>query len=114
MTSYQQYKVCIEACLQCATICNYCAIECSREPHAHHMARCIQLNLECVTICCAFASLMTYGSDKVNEIAHICALMCDACAEECSKHTEEHCIECADVCTKCADQCELIKSPVVN
>jgi hypothetical protein len=64
--------------------------------------------MECAAICYAAAQLMSLGSDKVKEMARLCALMCDTCAEECNKHLHEHCIECADACTKCADECEVL------
>ena len=108
MEGYDQYKVCIEACMKCAAICNYCASSCAKEPNAHMMARCIQLDMECAAICFATAELMSLGSDKVKEICKLCAIMCDACAEECSKHENVHCRECAEACTFCADQCEIV------
>jgi hypothetical protein len=108
MTSYPQYKVCIEACLNCAAVCRYCAISCSREANPAPLTMCIQLNLECAAVCMAAAELMAIGSERVKEICKLCATMCDACAEECSKHLHDHCRECAEVCTSCADQCEII------
>ena len=111
MTGFNQYIVCIEASLRCAAICNYCAASCAKEKDAHHMAKCIQLNMECAAICYAAAELMSLGSDKVQEICRICAIMCDACADECSKHDHDHCRECAEACRKCADECEVMMAP---
>lgn len=108
MTGYHQYKVCIEACLKCAAICNHCASSCAKEEDVHMIAKCVQLDMECAVICIATAELMSLGSDKVKEICKLCALMCDACAEECSKHENVHCRECAEACTHCADECEIV------
>lgn len=72
------------------------------------MAACIQLDMECSTICYAMAQLMSLNSNRIQELAKLCAAICDACAEECSKHTNEHCRECAEACTKCADECETL------
>ena len=108
MNGYHQYKLCIEACLTCAALCNHCATSCLKEEDPKMMAACIQLDLECAAICYATAQLMSLNSDKVKELAKICAVVCDACAEECSKHTNVHCQECAVACTKCADECEII------
>ena len=69
---------------------------------------CIQLNLECAAMCNAVAQLMSLGSEHIKELAKICAVMCDDCAEECNRHMSDHCRETADVCTKCADECELV------
>ncbi len=108
MTGYHQYKICIEACMRCAVICNNCAILCSKEENSPMMADCIQLSTECAVICYTSAELMSLGSNKVKEIAKLCAAMCDDCAEECNKHNHDHCVECADACSKCADECKTI------
>lgn len=108
MEGYHQYKLCIEACLTAASLCNHCATSCLKEEHLPMMSKCIQLAMECSTICYATAQLMNFNSDKVKEIAKLCADMCDACAEECGKHDNDHCRECAEACTKCADECETI------
>ena len=108
MTGYHQYKLCIEACLRCAAVCNHCAASCAKDEKANMMGRCIQLNMECAAICYAAAELMSVGSDKIKEICSLCAIMCDACAEECNKHENAHCRECAEICTKCADECEIV------
>jgi hypothetical protein len=72
------------------------------------LADCIQLNMECAAICYATAELMSLGSLHIKEISKLCAIMCDACADECSKHDDEHCRETADCCRKCADECEVV------
>jgi hypothetical protein len=108
MKGYHQYKLCIEACLKCAAICNHCASSCTEEEDVKMMAKCIQLTMECAAVCYAAAQLMSLGSDKVKEICSLCAKMCDACAEECKSHQNEHCRECAEACTYCADECEIM------
>ncbi len=69
------------------------------------MARCIQLNRECATICLVAAQLMSLGSDEIKEISRICAGICEACEAECRKHQNEHCAECATACDNCAKEC---------
>ena len=108
MTGYHQYKVCIDACLRCAAICNYCASSCAKEPDAQKMARCIQLNMECASICYATAEFMSLGSERVPELCKLCASLCDACAAECKKHENMHCTECAAACTDCAEACYVV------
>ena len=51
MTGYHTYKTCIDACLQCAAICNHCASSCTQEENIKMMAGCIQLDMECAAIC---------------------------------------------------------------
>jgi len=92
MTNYQTYKSCIEACLKCASICNYCASSCTQEDDIKMMAKCIQLDMECAALCYTAAQLMSLGSSKSKEICNICADICEACGNECGKHTHsKHC-----------------------
>ena len=105
MKGYHTYKVCIEACLKCAAICNHCAASCTQEEYVKMMSKCIQLDMECAAICYAAAQLMSLGSDKVKEICSLCAELCDACANECAKHENGHCLECAKACRECAVEC---------
>jgi len=70
------------------------------------MNRCIQLDMECASLCYAAAQLMSLGSDKAKEICRLCADLCRQCSEECVKHTAmKHCEECAEACRVCADEC---------
>ena len=108
MTGYHQYKLAIEACLECAAICNHCAASCAKEPDAALYAHCIQHTMECAVVCYATAEMMSLGSKHVKELARLCAKICDECAEHCLQFPSEHCQECAAVCTRCADACEVI------
>ena len=77
MANYHDYKTCIDACLQCAAVCNHCA-SCTQEENIKMMARCIQLDMECATICYASAQLMCLGSERAKELCRICADACEA------------------------------------
>ena len=108
MNAYHQYKICIDACLNCAAVCNHCAASCAKENKSDQLSNCIQLTMECAAICYAAAQLMSLGSDKIKELCALCAVMCDTCAAECNRHENIHCRECAAICTKCADECEIV------
>lgn len=99
------YTSCIEACLHCGAACNTCASSCTRENHIHMMAKCIQLDMECASLCYAAAQLMSFGSNWSQSICLICAEACEACAEECGKHDHDHCKACAEACRSCAEEC---------
>jgi Domain of Unknown Function (DUF326) len=114
MESYHTYKSAIEACLECAAICNHCASCCAQEKDVTMMAKCIQLDMECAAICYASAQLMSLGSNKSKELGALCADMCEACREECSKHHTEHCQECAKACKECAEECRKIVSGLTH
>jgi hypothetical protein len=104
--NYPLYESCIKACLRCADACNHCASSCTQEKEIKMMARCIQLDMECATICYASAQLMSLGSDMAKAVCQICADICWQCNEECSKHQTDHCQECARVCKICAEECQ--------
>lgn len=105
MKNYHDYKECIDACLNCAALCNHCASGDAQEDDVNMMANCIQLCMECATVCYAAAQLMSMGGRYAKELCDICVKMCDDCAAECSKHTHEHCKECAEACKQCAEAC---------
>jgi hypothetical protein len=105
---YNEFKKCIDAYLKCAALCNHCATSCLQEEDTKMMVTCIQLDIECATLCFAAAQLMSLGSDKAAALCKLCAELCEACAAECSKHDNKHCKECADACRECAAECKKI------
>ena len=102
---YHEWKTCIDACLQCAAVCNHCASSCTKEQDVKMMAMCIELDMQCAAICYASAQLMSMGSEHAKRLCTICADVCEACGDECAKHQTEHCQECAALCKQCADEC---------
>ncbi len=105
MADYHTYKTCIEACLKCAAVCNHCESSCTQEDDVKMIAKCIQLDMECAAICYASAQLMSVGSESAKDLCRICATICDAYGNECSKHHTQHCQECAEACQQCAEEC---------
>lgn len=103
--TYHDYKKCIDACLDCAALCNHCASASLKEKDLAMMARCIQLDMECAALCYGAAQLMSLGSDYAKEVCRLCAKLCRECAEECAHHDNKHCQECAKACRKCAEEC---------
>ena len=69
--NYPLYDSCIKACLRCADACNHCASSCTQEKDIKMMARCIQLDMECATICYASAQLMSLGSEMAKAVCQI-------------------------------------------
>ncbi len=102
----QSYQICIDACLECAATCDYCASACLKEQNVNEMTKCIQLDMECAAICRTAAQFMSLESEHANAICQLCADVCNACAEECNKHDEmDHCRICAEICFHCAEEC---------
>src|SRR5215475_4853681 len=99
------YQTCVDACVKCAIACDYCASACLNEEDVNIIARCIQLDLECATMCRTAVQLMSLRSEHASTVCQLCADVCSACAEECSRHDMEHCRECAEACRVCAEEC---------
>ena len=104
--SFDQMKACIDACNNCAALCNNCSSMSLKEKDSGAMARCIQLNMECASICKATSQLMSLGSEQSKDISKICADICKKCGDECSKHNMDHCKKCAEACYTAAELCK--------
>lgn len=105
----QLYQKCIDACLECSPLCNHCAISCLEEKEVQNLVKCVRLDLQCAVICRASAELLTLNSAHLTKICGLCAIICDACAEECEKHAAmKHCKDCAEACRACAKEAFII------
>jgi hypothetical protein len=89
MRHYEEYKNVLMHVYGAHLFCNHCASSCTQEEDVKMMAACIQLDMECSAICYAAAQLMSLGSNKAKDVCRICAEICQACANECSKHESE-------------------------
>jgi hypothetical protein len=78
------------------------------------MARCIQLDIECATLCYTAAQMMSLGSDLSRKLCLLCAEMCETCAKECVKHEADHCQRCAIQCNACAEECRKMASAMIE
>jgi len=100
------YQSCIQACSNCALVCETCAASCLREEDVKMMARCIELDRDCADMCAMAALLMTRDSAYAKAFCKLCAQVCRDCAEECGRHSHDHCQACAQACRQCAEECE--------
>ena len=103
--AHEQFKTCIDACYECATECDRCAIACTGQADPRPLARCIALDVDCAEICRLAASCMGRGSEFAMAVCDVCAEVCEACAAECEKHDMDHCRRCAATCRRCAQEC---------
>ena len=76
------------------------------------MAACVQLDMECVSVCYTAAQLMSLGSSRAEAFCLLCGEICAECAKECGKHDNAHCRQCAEACRKCVEECMQISEPV--
>ncbi|WP_152208198.1 four-helix bundle copper-binding protein [Marinobacter changyiensis] len=97
---------CIAACDRCAAACDHCSVACLQEDNVAHMAKCIQLDMDCAASCRFTAGALARKSEFSSTIARMCAEICRACGQECGQHDHKHCQECARACEECAHICE--------
>ena len=102
------YKACMDACQACIIACNTCAAACLKETDVQMMAACIAQDLECAQVCELAVASMARQSPHVSDICRLCAQICQACADECSKHSHDHCQTCAAACQQCAMSCNIM------
>lgn len=112
--SVDQHRLdCIQACLDCARICNTCGddmigMEMSEDQEAQElMARCIRLCRDCADICLLAAQWMGRTSAFAVRLCAFCVEMCELCAGVCEQHAPHHamCGDCAKECRRCAELC---------
>ncbi len=99
-------QILIEALTQCITHCNNCAQACLGEEDVKMMSNCIRTDIACAEVCSTALKLVTFKSQFTESYLKVCAEICNACADECSKHKHQHCQDCAEACRKCARLCE--------
>lgn len=108
MTNAQRYLPVIQACNACVVACEACAAACIGAEDNQSLDIGITLNRDCADLCRLAARLMERESGLVDEICRLCAITCEACAQECRKYELPACQECAEVCARCVEQCETI------
>jgi hypothetical protein len=102
----EKWQSCIDACMQCAESCEYCATCDLREQDVKNMVSCVQINRACASVCWTSAQLMSIDSEFSKQFCSLCADICDACAKECERYTDmDHCQKCAEVCRRCSQEC---------
>src|SRR4030095_8744871 len=97
------YQICIDACLECAAVCDHCASACLKEENVNEMARCIKLGMECAAMCRTTAQFMSLESEHANAISQFVADILNAFSEECGKHSSDHCRIFSEICYHCSE-----------
>jgi hypothetical protein len=57
-----KWQSCIDACMNCAEACEFCATSDLKEQDVKMMASCAQINRECAAVCWTSAALMSMDS----------------------------------------------------
>lgn len=109
--SIGQHRIdCIQACLDCARLCNTCGDDMIGMPHEAKrdlMTRCIRLCRDCADICLLSAQWLGRTSAFAVRLCAWCAEVCELCAGLCEEQAPHHdlCGDCAAACRRCAELC---------
>ncbi len=111
----EKYRSYVDACLQCAIVCNRGIQACLNEWDVKLLVKSIKLQRECAAFCVLSAEMTEAESEYTNQLMALCADVCLACAEECEKHADsEDCIKSARACIECAQYCESFQLELVS
>ncbi|WP_317173297.1 four-helix bundle copper-binding protein [Euzebyella marina] len=70
------------------------------------MNNCIRIDRVCAEVCSSLAQILATSYTDVQGLVDYCKTICEACADECSRHDHQHCKECAKACRECALACD--------
>lgn len=106
MKNFKEITDALEACIINCEICFTDSI-------IQKNNECIAICRDCADICSLTLNFVARGSKFRTEFYAICAKVCNACHDECSKHASHHhcCAECMKTCKHCAYLCnELLEA----
>ncbi|AWI12611.1 hypothetical protein B4064_1172 [Caldibacillus thermoamylovorans] len=89
----------------CATTCDHMITHLTNHEEMNNRRLQLQLLRDCADICHVTASFIARNSHLNKMMAQICAQICEACGNECSKFNDRHSQHCAQVCYHCAQEC---------
>lgn len=101
----------IDALSACSEACNACADACLSEGLVAELTKCISTNMDCADICATTARVLSrhtgYDANISTTLLKACAMACQSCADECSRHAaeHEHCRICSDSCRETQQAC---------
>lgn len=89
----------------CMTMCEQTILAAYRKPDVHTRSTQLVLLRDCADICELCAKFMARHSPFAKSLCHLCAYVCEACANECLKFPDHESQMCARMCLKCAEDC---------
>lgn len=110
----EMLQACAKACSDCQRACSSCSTHCAHELHAGHIDHIATLATcqDCADFCSSAAEIVARGGPFAALICESCAEACSRCAAECEKFKDDkHMKMCAEECRKCEKACrEMVKS----
>jgi hypothetical protein len=97
---------CIDTCAECYDVCSQ-TLTYSLEKQGELLdATHIRQLLDCISTCKLTHDLMLRNSRHHEAACGLCADVCRACAETCSRfQNDEQLSRCAEMCSRCAETC---------
>jgi hypothetical protein len=95
----QSMQHCIQVCLECHSICLETIQHCLSKAGKHADPAHIRLLSDCAQICQTSADFMLRGSNIHTDTCEVCAKTCEQCAEDCEQFKGDPDMK------KCADIC---------
>ncbi|HEX4302098.1 MAG TPA: four-helix bundle copper-binding protein [Rhizomicrobium sp.] len=96
---------CIDTCLDCHKLCLGTAMTHCLEMGGEHVAPPhFRMMIDCAAICATAADFMLHKSQFHRETCRLCAIVCEACAEDCERVGGME--DCVKACWACAKQCQ--------
>lgn len=90
----------------------YCEIHCEhmsgmlfQVPDVYYRQNQISLLRDCADICALTVKFLARNSYFARMLAHLCAHICEACGQECSRFPDQMSQMCAQICFQCAQIC---------
>lgn len=97
---------CIQACLECHSVCLQTIQHCLERGGKHARLEHIRLLTNCAEICQTSANFMLSGSVLHARTCEVCAIVCEACEKSCREMEDgEQMRFCAEACRRCAASC---------
>jgi hypothetical protein len=98
---------CIEACLNCYSVCLHAAMHhCLETGGKHAEPAHFRLMMACSEMCRTSAHFMLVGTEHHRHTCAECAEICEECASDCERLGEMD--VCVEACRRCAEHCRIM------
>ncbi len=99
-------KELVKTIQNCEATCEHMTIYLKKLPDCVTRSRQAVLLRDCADICGMSAKFLARGSMYSKQMAALCAYICEACGQECSRFPDQMSQNCARVCLNCAAECK--------
>jgi hypothetical protein len=101
----RQMQECIEACMNCHSICEETMSSCMQQGGQQQM-QVMRALMDCSETTRMCADMMMRRSPMHTDMCALCAKACDMCAEACTTMPDDQQLtRCAEACRRCAETC---------